>query len=103
MDKDTKQKLIIGGGIVGSIIAFVAFKKIRADQQQKAAAKAIVKGGNKALGINVPDIAKQLGIELGYAFPKWHPSYYTENDTAAYILVLKVAKPYIPQLISEYK
>jgi hypothetical protein len=99
--KVTKEKVI--GGAVLAGVGYLIFRKVRSNQQTAAALKAINKGGNKALGINIPDIAKQLGIELGTAFPKYNPKSWTENDTAAKILVLKVPKPYIKELIKSYK
>lgn len=102
MNKNLAYK--IGGGLLIAGIAYFGYKKVRAEQQSKAAIKAINTGGNKALGINIPDIAKQIGIELGYAYPVWNIfQYATENDTAAKMLVLKVPKPYIPQLVAAYK
>lgn len=102
MDKTTKRYLILGGvGILG-VGGFVTYKKIRSAQQKAAAAKALKKGNVATLGINIPEIAKQIGIELGTAYPKYDPRSWTENDHAAQILVTKVPKPYIPVLISSY-
>lgn len=98
---NTKTKLIIGGAVLG--LAGLAFVVIRKKVKAKAAAKAIVKGGNKQLGINIPDIAKQIGLDLGTAYPWYDPRSATENDDAVRILVLKVPRPYIPQLKTEYK
>lgn len=103
MNATTKKYLWVGGGIATLALGTFAYFKISKSVKQKAAAKAVVKGGNKVLGINIPDIAKQIGLELGTAYPWYDPRSATENDDAARILVLKVPKPYIPQLVSEYK
>jgi hypothetical protein len=102
MDKKTKQYLILGGVGIGGIAGFVLFKKFRDKEKNKAAVKAIAKGNTTQLGINVPEIAKQIGIDMGYAYPAWDVRRWTENDTAVQILVTKVPKPLIPTLIKEY-
>ena len=103
MDKKTENLLIKGGiGLGVGIVGLFAFNKIRNRQREKAAAKAIVTGGSKELGINVPDIAKQIGLDLGTAYPSYDPRSWTENDEAVKLLVLKVPKPYIPQLKKYY-
>ncbi len=102
MDNKTKTYIGVGVGLATSIGGYAVYRKVSKDVKQKAAAKAIAKGGNKQLGINVSDIAKQLGIEMGFAFPWYDPRRATENDLAARILITKVPKPQIPFLIKEY-
>jgi hypothetical protein len=102
MQKNLKTYLYVGGGLAAAIGSYAVYRKVSKDVKQKAAAKAIAKGGNKQLGINVSDIAKQLGIEMGFAFPWYDPRHATENDLAARILITKVPKPQIPLLIKEY-
>jgi len=103
MNKNTKNVLIIGGSLLIAGGGFIAFKSIQKRAKEKAAVKALVKGSNTQLGINIPDIAKQLGIDMGYAYPAYDPRRWTENDLAVRILVMKVPKPYIPSLIKEYE
>jgi hypothetical protein len=99
---DNKTKVLIGGGIAASVIGFFAFKKIRDNARNKAAAKAIVKGNDSTLGINIPEIAKQIGIDLGTAYPPYDPRSWSENDLAVSLLVRKVPKTHIPVLSREY-
>jgi transposase-like protein len=102
MDKKIKTYIYIALGLATAAGGYAGYRKISKDVKQKAASKALTTGGNKALGINIADIAKQLGIEMGFAYPWYDPRRATENDLATRILVMKVPKPYIPQLSKEY-
>lgn len=101
------NKWTVGGGIIGlGILTFVGLtvrKKIRTEKASKLVSKAASSQNQKLLGINVPEIAKQIGFDLGTAFPSYDPRRWTENDDAVRILVLKVPKPVIPQLIDSYR
>lgn len=102
MNKNTKYTLIGGTLLVIATGGIFAYKKIKNKADTRKAINAIKKGSDSTLGINIPEIAKQLGLELGTAYPWYDPRHATENDEKAKILVLKVPKPYIPKLIDEY-
>jgi hypothetical protein len=106
MDSTVKKYLAIGGTIAllgGGTYAFIQFrKKIKLKKEINATTSAATKATVKTLGINVNDIARQLGIELGTAYPSYDPRHWTENDETAEKLVLKVPKPLIPQLVKQY-
>jgi hypothetical protein len=102
MNARTKTYLIGGVTIASVITGFILYKKWRNKQVVTSAVKNVSTGTIKTLGINIPTIASQIGIELGTAFSAIDPRHWTENDAAAKELVLKVPKPLIKTLISEY-
>lgn len=102
MDKQVKKYLLIGGGLALLGFGTYEFFQIKNKVKLKKSINAATKGNVKSLGINVNDIARQIGLQLGTAYSKLNPMSWTENDTEAEKLVLKVPKPLIPQLIKEY-
>jgi hypothetical protein len=98
----TKNILTIAGVVGVGVIGYVVYTKIKNKATVTSQVKAVTKGTVTTLGINVPQIAQQLGLELGTAYPVWDPRSWTENDTTAKELVLKVPKPLIPSLITAY-
>lgn len=102
MDKNLKYGLIGGGSLIAAIAGFVVYKKAKNRVDTKAAVKRVTQGNTKALGINIPALAKQIGIDLGTAFSGWNVRSWTENDDKVRLSVLKVPKPMIPTLIAEY-
>ncbi len=102
MEKDTKKYLFIGGTLLLGVGGYVAYKKIKNRADTKAAVKRVTKGNNKDLGINIPSLAAQIGIDLGTAFSSFDPRSWSENDDKVKVSVLKVPKPLIPTLINEY-
>jgi hypothetical protein len=102
MNTKTKNILMVSGVVVGGIISFIIYKKIKKKADVKTAVKSVTKGTNTTLGINIPSIANQIGIDLGTAYPVYDPRHWTENDTKVKELVLKVPKPLIKNLITEY-
>jgi len=102
MEKRTKNILIGAGVLVTGIIGFVIYKKIRSRAELQRDVKAITTGSLPELGINLQEIANQIGIDLGYAFPVYDPRHWSENDTKVKELILKVPKPLIKNLVSAY-
>jgi hypothetical protein len=101
MDKQTKQNLQIGGGIAAAgLIGFFGYKfykKAKLKKDLKNYSKATLPGG-----INYIESARQIGFDLGTAYPSWDPRSWTENDSAAREEVLKFSKAQIPRLKNEY-
>ena len=102
MNTQTKNILIISGIALTGIVSYIIYKKIKNKSQVTTGIKAVQTGNVKTLGINIPDIANQIGIDLGYAYPIYDPRHWTENDTAVKESVLKVPKPLIPTLTKAY-
>jgi hypothetical protein len=98
----TKDVLIGVGVLASAVAAYTIYKKIKNKATVTSQIKAITTGTIKTLGINIPEIAAQIGIDLGYAYPVYDPRHWTENDEAVKTEVLKVPKPLIPTLIKEY-
>ncbi len=102
MEKKTKNILIastvatfiVGGGITYLVVR----KKIRLKKGIKNYSKTTL----PAEGINLTDIARQLGIDLGTAFPSYDPRSWTENDDDAVKTVLKVPKTKMPEFKKVY-
>lgn len=87
--------LLIGGGTY-------AFVTIRKKAKLNKDIKATDKGNIPSLGINTYSIAKQIGLDLGVAYPKYDPRRWTENDNEVMISVLKVPKTLINKLVTDY-
>lgn len=85
---------IIGGGIM--------IYKARKKAQLNKDIKATQAGNNTKLGINTYTLAKQIGLDLGTAYPSYDPRSWSENDEAVLRNVLKVPKTLIPKLITDY-
>lgn len=106
MDSQVKKYLLIGGTVAGlGALTYAAIKirgSVKLRKSINATSNASTKATVKTLGINVNDIARQIGIELGTAYNSLDPRHWTENDDNAEKLVLKVPKTLIPQLVKEY-
>ncbi len=103
IDKGTANLIKWGLGIlvVGGT-GYYIYTKVKKKSDINKTVKDIEKNPTKQLAINIPSIASQIGVDMGYAFPIWDPRRATENDTEVMINVLKVPKPLIGVLISEY-
>lgn len=102
MNPKIKTYAYIGGSVLALGLAYYAYRKIKNKAEVNAAVKNVSTGTITKLGINIPSIAKQIGIDLGYAYPAWDPRRWSENDNAVKTSVLKVPKPLIKTLASEY-
>jgi hypothetical protein len=102
MNIKTKNILIASGVVLCGLTAYIIYKKIQKKSQVTTAVKAVTTGNIKTLGINIPSIAQQIGIDSGFAYPVLDPRHWTENDTALKESILKVPKPLIPTLITAY-
>lgn len=101
MDKQTKQYLMIGGGLLGAGLGIYFgnkfLKKVKLKKDLKNYSKATLPSG-----INYIESARQIGMDLGVAYPPYDPRSWTENDNAARDEVLKFSKAQIPRLKNEY-
>jgi hypothetical protein len=102
MEKQTKEYLMIGGGlfVIGGGVFFgnKIYKKIKLKKDLKNYSKATLPGGK----LNVIESARQIGLDLGTAYPAYDPRSWTENDNEVRDEVLKYPKTLIPRLKTEY-
>jgi len=103
VDKQVKQYLLIGSTIAVLGLGTYAFVKIRKKRLVAKDIKSIKSSSIPSLGINTYTIAKQIGLDLGTAYPVYDPRSWTENDEAVLRAVLKVPKTLISKLVSDYK
>ena len=52
--------------------------------------------------VNVIEKAKQLGMDMGYAYGSLDPRRWTENDNAVVSTIAQFPKSLMPQLVKEY-
>jgi hypothetical protein len=102
MDKSTKKYLTIGAIVAGSAISYGLYRKVSKTVKVKAAETAFKTGNSKVTGVNLQEIATQLGMDMGFSYGVLDPRRWTENDDAVRILLLKATKPFIPQLSALY-
>lgn len=101
---NTKTKIYIGlavgaTALIGGTIAYVKIKKkVNLNKDIKSTNT----GNIPALGINTYTIAKQIGLDLGIAYPSYDPRSWTENDEEVVKSVLKVPKTLIKKLTTDY-
>lgn len=90
----TTKQIIIGLGIIGGIVAIVKGRSIYNNYKTKRESKKFDKQTKVIDGkvINPVEIARQLGMDLGTAYPSWNPLHWTENDNAVIKLLLTVPK-----------
>jgi hypothetical protein len=106
MNSKTKKALAwgIGATIAGGIIYWGGkkyFKTLKTKKEINTYSQSTVSlpsGGT----LNVIETARQLGIDLGFAYPSWDPRAWSENDTAAFNLIKKVPKTLMPKVAIEY-
>ena len=101
IDNKTKQYLVIGGGILlaGTSAYFgnKLVKKMKLKKDLKNYSKASLPSG-----VNYIESARQIGMDLGIAYPSWDPRSWTENDGAVRDEIMKFTKAQIPRLKQEY-
>lgn len=102
MEKKTKNILIAVGTGVGLLGGYLVYRHYKNKAQINSQIKAVTTGGITTLGINIPEIAYQIGLDLGTAYSAIDPRHWTENDDKVKVSVLKVPKPLIPTLMKEY-
>ena len=102
---DTQKNIAFGVGagvlVFGGYKIYRALQKPNINKQTKdfnKATQTLPSGGT----INIIEVARQLGIDLGYAYAWYDPRRATENDDAAKKLLLSVPKPLIPFVVAEY-
>lgn len=100
------QRLIIYGvgGLALGTLGYFGFKKIQKKLKNK---KAVTNYSNATVNtpsgtINIVETARQLGMDLGFAYPSWDPRSWTENDDAALATLKKVPKTLMPKVALEY-
>jgi hypothetical protein len=87
--------------IVGGIVLYKKLNKPNINKQNKEfdnANMTLPSGGS----INIIEVARQLGMDMGTAYSWYDPRSATENDDDVKALLLTVPKPLIPFVRSEY-
>ena len=101
------QKILIYTGLTlvgGTITYFVGkkvLKKIKAKKQVTGFTKSTVTLPS-GVQINPTEVARQLGLDLGFAYPSWDPRSWTENDDTALSLLKTIPKSLMPQVALQY-
>ena len=104
---NNQTKLWLGGGLVVAGATLTTIVLIR--RHRKKSATIANKVYDKAMittatgtKINIVQVAQQLGIDLGTAYPWYDPRHATENDALVLKTMLKFPKELIPALRTEY-
>jgi len=92
----------VGTGIVifGGIWLYNKVKRGSTNIKTKKSATGYSK--NTVGNINITETARQLGLDLGYAYASYDPRHWTENDDAILETMKAVPKDLMPKLVIEY-
>jgi hypothetical protein len=96
------KKPIIAGGVM--VTGYIIYRKAKRAQDRQKVYKDLAnfKKSPGTSSINVQEIAQQLGLDFGFAYPVYHPGRWTENDTDIMNTLLRVPPALMPALNKAY-
>jgi hypothetical protein len=104
MQLTTKQKYIAGGSLLAlaGVGGFILYKSKKGANKRKSEKEMKKYDQAKVGNINVREVARQIGIDLGYAYDWYDPRRATENDDAVLAVLQKFPPDLIPMLRQQY-